>query len=221
MSAMHGTGAACRTGAASRMAVARRGWAVGVLGLALAPLLAGCGIRTTSVPVDAGPAPSRVSCAQPAAPATPLPDAVTRKVYLVCSGQIAPVRRPVRVADVGGGRGGRERLARQLIALLQASPRAAESTAGFYTAVPVTLEVLAPLPGDPADALRLSEAAEDLPSFVLGQVVCTLAADSALAPGGSVVLGGPDAGDELRRYSCTPELRTSADAAVSAGEPVP
>jgi hypothetical protein len=210
------------TSAAYRVIVARSCRAVGALGLglALAPLVAGCGIRTTSVPVDAGPAPSRVTCAQPAAPPTPLPDAVTRKVYLVCSGQIAPVQRAVRVADPAGGRGARETLARELIALLQASPRAAESAAGFYSAVPVGLEVVAPLRGDPADTLRLSQAADDLPSFVLGQVVCTLAADAALAPGGSVVLGGPDSGDELRRYSCTPDLRTSADAANSAGVPV-
>lgn len=188
--------------------------------LALAPLLTGCGIRTTSVPVDAGPAPSRVTCAQPSAPATPVPDTVTRAVYLVCSGQIAPVQRPVRLPDVVRGRDSRTVLARELLGLLQASPRAAESAAGFDSGVPLTLELLAPLPGDPADALRLSQALGDLPSFALGQIVCTLAADATLAPGHTVVLGGPDSGDELRRYSCTPDLRTSGEPADTAGVPV-
>jgi hypothetical protein len=141
-------------------------------------------------------------------------------VYLVCSGQIAPVRRTVRLVDVTGVPDGRQVLARELVSLLQGSTRGTESAAGFYTAVPVTLEVVAPLPGDPAGTLRLNQALDELPSFALGQIVCTFTADSALAPVHSVVLGGPDGGDELRRYTCTPDLRTSADAANSAGTPV-
>jgi hypothetical protein len=51
------------TGATRR----RRAPLLALLGVVL---LAGCGIRTTSVPVDAGPAPSRVSCAVPDEEAT-------------------------------------------------------------------------------------------------------------------------------------------------------
>ncbi|MEU8541880.1 hypothetical protein AB0C52_18150 [Streptomyces sp. NPDC048717] len=45
-----------------RRRTGRRGAASGLIALAAATLLAGCGIRTTSIPVDAGAAPSRVPC---------------------------------------------------------------------------------------------------------------------------------------------------------------
>lgn len=202
------------------MSGARRVLAAGALGAALAPLLAGCGIRTTSVPVDAGPAPSRVTCARPSAPPTPAPDGATRQVYLVCSDQIAPVQRVVQLPDKPAAGSVRAALARELIGLLQANPRTAESVAGYYTAVPGTLGLIAPRPGDPAQALRLNEDVDELPSFALGQIVCTLAADDVLSPGHSVVLGGPGSRDALRRYTCTPDLRSRADAADDAGVPV-
>jgi hypothetical protein len=44
---------------------------VTLLGLALAAVLSGCGIRSTSVPVDAGAAPSRISCTVPSPPRSP------------------------------------------------------------------------------------------------------------------------------------------------------
>jgi hypothetical protein len=188
--------------------------------LALAPLLAGCGIRTTSVPVDAGPAPSRVSCAGPNAPATPEPDTVVRQVYLVCSMQIAPVEREVRAREGKNVRLSHTALAQDLIEQLQISPRQAEASAGFSTAVPGTLAVSAPHGGDRRDAIRLSLELDELPSFALAQIVCTLTADAAVAPDHSVVLGGPAGGDELRRYTCTSDLRTHPEAADTAGIPV-
>lgn len=194
--------------------------ALGLLLPVLALAVAGCGIRSTSVPVDAGPAPSRVTCAQPSAPATLAPGAVDRTLYLVCSGQIAPVRRAVQPAPTDG-RTDRTALAQLLVAQLQLSPRAAERTVGFDTAVPDALRVVKAHPGDPAGTLRLSQAPDELPSYALGQIVCTLAAYPSVARDHAVVLGGPDRTDELRRYACTSDLRTSAYAADNAGIPVP
>lgn len=194
--------------------------AAAVLGaavVAVAPLLAGCGIRSTTVPVDAGPAPSRVSCAAPKVPATPEPDAVVRRVYLVCSMQIAPVGRYVPVRD---GRIDRVTQVRELISQLQISPRPDETKAGFSTAVPGTLEVTVPIKGDPKDALRLNMPLDELPSFALAQLVCTLTADSLIAPTAKVTLGGPPPDAKLRSYSCTSDLRTRPGAADTAGTPV-
>ena len=109
------------TGPAGRWAHPRGQWAarrspaaaLAAVGVALAALLAGCGIRTTTVPVDAGPAPSRVACAAPKAPAAPAADVVVRKVFLVCNTQVTPVNRSVEVRDrrvalISGGGSGHE-----------------------------------------------------------------------------------------------------------------
>jgi hypothetical protein len=203
--------------------VGGRTYTVALLVLAAA-LLGGCGIRTTSVPVDAGPAPSRVSCAAPKAPATPSANTVLRQVYLVCSMQIAPVEREVTLRD---GRSTPYSVAQELITQLQISPRAEETKAGFSTAVPgnrLFLQFLQPPAVDPVspaakDALRLSEPLDELPSFALAQIVCTLTGNALVAPHHSVVLGGPGQ-DPLRRFTCTSDLRTRPDAADSAGTPV-
>ncbi|WNI17416.1 hypothetical protein [Actinacidiphila sp. ITFR-21] len=188
-------------------------------------LLGGCGIRSTTVPVDAGPAPSRVSCSAPKAPATPLPGTAVREVYLVCINQIAQVLRDV---PVRAGRATAYAVAQELITQLQMSPQTQEARAGFSTAVPGNNLYLEPATADGArggaaataqDALRLSLPVDELPSFALAQIVCTLTADPVVAPGRSVVLGGPDH-DQLRRYTCTSDLRTRPDAADTAGTPV-
>lgn len=185
--------------------------------VAMAPLLAGCGIRTTSVPVDAGPAPSRVSCEAPKAPVAAEPDAVVRPVYLVCSMQIAAVRRSVPVRD---GKMDWDAQVRELVEQLQMSPRAGESKAGFSTAVPGALWIIGPVKGDPKDALRLNQSPDELPSFALAQLVCTLTANPLIAPDREVVLGGPPPDAKLRSYACTPDLRTDPEAADTAGTPV-
>lgn len=212
-----GTSGASGTSRASR---ARRAAVVVGAAAVLAPLLAGCGIRTTSVPVDAGPAPSRVSCAPPPAPPTTDPDEVNRQVYLVCSMQVAPVTRSVPYQDVGTARSGPASQAAELIRQLQRSPRGPEAQAGFSTAVPSALEVMPPRPGDPKTALRLNQELDDLPSFALAQIVCTLTSDPVVAPGGSVLLGGYAVGDQVHGFTCTPDLRTRPDAGEDAGTPV-
>jgi hypothetical protein len=182
--------------------------------LAVLPLIGGCGIRTTTVPVDAGPAPSRVSCAVPRGSSAPEPDAVMRQVYLVCSMQTAPVKRSVAVRQ---GQIDRISQVRELVAQLQRSPLAGETQAGFSTAVPGNLEVLGPFRGDPKEALRLSQPVDEMPSFALAQIVCTLAGDATVSSDHSVVLGGDSPQSTLRRYTCTPDLRTRPDAADTAG----
>lgn len=212
--------------------------------LVLAALVAGCGIRSTTVPVDAGPAPSRVSCAVPdgaaptarpqaaSGPATTEParspaprsapapggtavldstappgsDAVLRTVYLVCHDQIAAVKRSVPVRSGTSA----------LLAELQRNPLPAETKAGFYTAVPGALTLARPLRSDPPGSVRLSRPLDELPSFALAQIVCTLTDPDETATGHTLLLGGPTAASPVRAYTCTSDLRTRADAADTA-----
>lgn len=180
---------------------------------AAASLLTGCGIRGTTVPVDAGPAPSRVSCEAPTAGAAARAETVRRQVFLVCSMQVAPVDRYVPVRE--GWIDWHEQVV-ELFSQLQISPRAAETRAGFSTAIPGSLYVLPVDRHDPGRVVRISQAPTELPSFALAELVCTLAADHQISPEGQIVLGGP-APAPLRTYTCTSDLRTDPDAADSAG----
>jgi hypothetical protein len=198
----------------------RRAGAVagGAVLLAALGLAAGCGIRTTTVPVDAGAAPSRVSCQVPKAENSPgITDAAVEQIYLVCGGQTTPVPRTVQIRPQATGR---VEQVRELVAQLQRSVTGPEAQAGFTTTVPGTLEVRGPWPGDPSDALRLSGAVEDLPSFALAQIVCTVAQSPLASTGHSVVLGGTTRGSKVRSYTCTQDLRTLPQAADSAGTEV-
>lgn len=160
--------------------------------LTVTALATGCGIRATSVPVDAGAAPSKVGCALPEAHSSPDRSARTEvvRVYLVCRSRVAPVEREVRMP---GGRSSSERLpvARKLVEDLKRSPDSAEDTAGFETAVPQELTVSGGTDGDTDEALRLSVPPGELPPFALAQLVCTLADTAAADANHGVVLGGP------------------------------
>ncbi|MFD5345762.1 hypothetical protein ACFWJY_18870, partial [Streptomyces anulatus] len=96
--------------------------------LAAAALASGCGIRTTSVPVDAGAAPSRVPCRLSSSDvATRSPDSVGVTVYLVCTSQLVTVDRPV-AADATGS--DPLVVARALLKEVQQAPPANERRAG-------------------------------------------------------------------------------------------
>ncbi|MEV0374652.1 hypothetical protein AB0I10_33530 [Streptomyces sp. NPDC050636] len=191
---------------------------------ALALAAAGCGIRGTSVPVDAGGAPSRVSCKVPAGDAAPTaPDRVRVTVYLVCSSTLAQVERTVSPPK-GVPAAARLKAARTLLTELQKQPSPTEDEAGFSSAVPEDLTVEGPRKGDPADALRLSIRPDDLPSFALAQLVCSYGADPALgrtplngaAGPPSAVLGGP--GDDVpQHYDCSADVLANPDIAQNAG----
>ncbi|MGP3985450.1 hypothetical protein [Streptomyces sp. 3N207] len=181
----------------------------------------GCGIRATSVPVDAGGAPSRVGCVLPNDRQNPDGGAGTSvvRVYLVCGSRVSPVEREVRMP---GGRSSAERLpvARKLLDELKQEPRAVEDSAGFETAVPRELTISKGTDGDPDEALRLSEPLDELPPYALAQIVCTYADTSAADAEGGVVLGGPgDSGSTAspRRYECGSALRTHPRSAETAG----
>ncbi|MEU7317835.1 hypothetical protein, partial [Streptomyces sp. NPDC007083] len=204
---------------------------------------AGCGIRATSVPVDAGAAPSRVGCVLPDDRKSPEGGggASVVRVYLVCGARVSPVERKVRMPD---GRSSARRLpvARELLDELRQRPEPGEDTAGFETAVPRRLTVSGGTDGDPDGALRLSEPLEELPPYALAQIVCTYADTSAADAEGGVILGGPagdrSTGDDavseaegaegadgearspLRRYECGTALRTHPRSAESAGTQV-
>ncbi|MFI7101261.1 hypothetical protein ACIBK8_18030 [Streptomyces sp. NPDC050161] len=184
---------------------------VAVLAGALVLTLAGCGIRGTSVPVDAGGAPARSSCKAADGGKTPdRPDEEQATVYLVCSSALIPVQRTVaRTADSPSG-AERLRAARYLIGALQQPPTPAEEEAGFSTAVPDDLKVDGPRADDPDDTLRLSSSPEDLPSFALAQLACTYGTAPALGRTHAAVLGGPDDATP-RRYPCSTEVRTHPD----------
>ena len=105
-----------------------------LLALLGAVLLAGCGIRTTSVPVDVGlvPAsPARCRTRRRLLRRRPLPRPRGRPPGCTwCSAQVAGANRPVRTA-------GLDQLGTAVLLLreLQRRPRGDESSAGFTTAV--------------------------------------------------------------------------------------
>jgi len=189
-------------------------------GLAALPLLlAGCGIQPTSVPVDAGAAPSRVACVLPDdGPTSAAPQHTVVRVYLVCGSRVSPVQRSVRLPE------GEAEVAAALLETLSAEPGAQARAAGFASQVPAELEVGPGTPADPPGTLRLSVAPSGLPPFALAQIVCTLAETEVAAPQeGSVILAGPADSplpEPPRRIACTGELRNHPDAADTAGTPV-
>jgi hypothetical protein len=157
-------------------------------------LAAGCGIRTTSVPVDAGAAPSRVPCSMSAEDvSTEALKGIPVQIYLVCASQLVTVDRAVQVHDA---KSDRVRVAQALLGELQREPADDERQAGFSTTVPTTLRISEARRGDPAAALRLSEQPDDLPSQALAQ----------LATDGTVLLGGPG-NYAPRGYLCTSETK--------------
>lgn len=169
-----------------------------------AVLAAGCGIRSTTVPVDAGAAPSQVPCSMSAENVTTQAlKGIPVQIYLVCSSQLVTVDRTVR-ADGNGS--DRVPVAQALLDELRRKPPAAERQAGYSTAVPKNLRVAAARPGDRQGTLRLSEQPEDLRSEALAQIVCTYAESKTLAPQGTVVLGGPG-NYAPRGYLCTSEMK--------------
>jgi hypothetical protein len=177
----------------------------------LGAAVTGCGIRGTSVPVDAGAAPSRASCEVSGGRGAEAgsANAVPVEVHLVCSSQLVPVERTVRMPE---DRFSTDRLglARALLEELQERPSVPEEDAGFATEVPDDLEVSGPREGDPEEALRLGRMPDDLPPYALAQLVCTYAETPVAAKDRSVVLGGPS-DDTPKRYPCTETLRTRPD----------
>jgi hypothetical protein len=181
-----------------------------------ATALAGCGIRATNVPVDAGPAPDRVSCTAPRTPppsgSADLGDKVYSDLYLLCGQRVSPVRRAVP-----GPLTGHLATARALLAELKRKPDAAEENSGFATEVPGDITADGPAGGDPPETLRLGQDPRELPSYVLAQLVCTFAGTAAGGQDLTVVLGGPPAGGPARRYRCDETLRSAPDAGATAG----
>ncbi|WP_442817848.1 GerMN domain-containing protein [Streptomyces sp. NBC_01591] len=193
---------------AYRSAVALAGVVAGAL------LAAGCGIRSTSVPVDAGAAPSQVPCTMSAENVTTQAlKGIPVQIYLVCSAQLVTVDRTVQVDENASDR---VRVAQALLDELRQKPPAEERQAGYSTTVPQNLRVDAARPGDRAGTLRLSEQPEDLRSEALAQIVCTYAESDTLAPEDTVVLGGP--GDYAPRgYLCTSEMKARPKAVPTLG----
>ncbi|MFJ6695891.1 hypothetical protein ACIQM4_07435 [Streptomyces sp. NPDC091272] len=189
----------------------RRG--AGLVGAALAVVAAtaGCGIRTTQVPVDAGAAPSRVSCDAPAKSAGDRSQAgSTVRVYLVCGAGLVSVPRAVAVPEETMA-ADRMRAAQALLDELQREPSDEEERAGFSTDVRGSLTVSGPRAGDPPGTLRLSRPPADLPTHALAQIVCTYSGSAADDGVGSVELGGPSE-DPPGRYRCTAALKARPEA---------
>ncbi|WP_242644808.1 hypothetical protein [Streptomyces laculatispora] len=189
--------------------------AAAVAGAALCAILAaGCGIRTTSVPVDAGPAPSRVPCEMPAQDATAQPrQSISAEIYLICNSQLVTVDRTVQVQEA---KSDRITVAAALLAELSKEPPGPERQAGFSTDVPESLRVSGPRAGDPKGALRLSEQPEDLTAEALAQIVCTYTGSEPLVQDGTVMLGGPGK-YAPRGYLCTAETKASPKAVPTLG----
>lgn len=185
-------------------------------------VLSGCGIRATTVPVDVGPAPSRVSCKTPAGTAagTGGVQGIRATVELVCGAQLVGVQRVVPVPEKKPARDPAVLVTEALLEVLQEEPSAEEREAGFTSEVPAGLTASAPRPGDPAGTVRLSRKPEDLPPVALSQLVCTLAESDAVSAGpGPVVLGGPDA-DPPRAWACTDAVRSRPETVPTLGDVV-
>ncbi|MEV2244911.1 hypothetical protein [Streptomyces sp. NPDC049970] len=189
-----------------RKGVRRRAAAALATAWTCAALASGCGIRSTSVPVDAGAAPSRMPCRTAAAEATtPPPGGVSMRIYLVCASQLATVE---RTAEFDESRSDRLLIAQALLNQLEREPSADERRAGFSSDVPLGLRASDAREGDPKRTLRLSEQPEDLPAEALAQVVCSFAESEGIgSAGGSVLLGGPG-NYAPRGYLCTSETKT-------------
>ncbi|WP_330173946.1 hypothetical protein OG875_10410 [Streptomyces sp. NBC_01498] len=179
--------------------------------LALAGTAGGCGIRTTAVPVNAGPAPSRVPCEVAGGNLTTQggPGLAVR-VYLVCGSKLVPVERAASL-PTEKATGERVRMAQALVNELRERTSATEQEAGFTTYVRGPLHVSEARDGDPAGTLRLSRQPEDLQTAALAQIVCTLT--EAAWTDGSVVLGGPGAYG-ARGYRCDDDTKRHPDAPV-------
>ncbi|WP_448332796.1 hypothetical protein [Streptomyces sp. DSM 41534] len=185
---------------------------------AVALLAAGCGIRGTSVPVDAGAAPSRASCRAPASEQTA--EGIGRtsvRIYLLCSSRILSVSRAARLGDEKTAPEP-VRVAQALLEQLRLPPTAAEAAAGFSTAVEDWVEITGPAKDDPDNALRLNRPPEEIQSLALAQIICTFADTAVAGDDGKVVLGGPDSQrDPLKAYQCTEEMRRNPVIAVNSG----
>jgi hypothetical protein len=181
-------------------------------------LAAGCGIRGTSVPVDAGAAPSRASCRAPeTGRAADTAGRVSVRVYLLCTSRVLSVSRSARLSDQKAPPEPVQ-VARALLDQLEQPPTAEEEAAGFSTAVEDWVSVSGPAKDDPDRALRLNRPPEELQSFALAQIVCTLADTLAADADHKVLLGGPDSDrDPLKRYACTEEMRHRPETAVDSG----
>ncbi|MEV7522992.1 hypothetical protein [Streptomyces sp. NPDC091371] len=184
--------------------------------------LSGCGIRATTVPVDVGAAPSRVSCDTPTQPSATQggTQGFRATVQLVCGSQLVGVERVVPVPEKRGALKDPVALVAQaLLEALEKKPSEQERDAGFTTGVPAELTVTQPRPGDPAGTVRLSRKPEDLPPVALSQLVCTLAGNEAISPGPGrpVTLGGPDA-DPPRTWECTDTVRSRPESVPTLGE---
>ncbi|MFF3453146.1 hypothetical protein ACFYXH_02230 [Streptomyces sp. NPDC002730] len=177
-------------------------------------VLGGCGIRTTQVPVDAGPAPSRVPCEVSGENITPQAQqqGIPVRVYLVCASQLESVDRTAQVPEKKAV-DSRVQVAQALLDELEKEPSSPEHEAGFATYVRGPLALTGAREGDPEGTLRLSRQPEDLPMPALAQIVCTFAESRAAATGGSVLLGGP--GEYApRAYQCSAGIKERPDEAV-------
>lgn len=186
--------------------------------LALAGLAAGCGIRTTTVPVNAGDAPSRVPCeVSEGNLTTQAQPGVAVRVYLVCASELAPVERAASI-PAEKALGDRVQVAQALVDELAEDPSSTEREAGFESFVRGSLRVSEARSGDPLGTLRLNRQPEDLPTAALAQIVCTLTEGAAMD--GSVVLGGPGAYGP-RGYRCDDKTKRSPESAVPTTAPPP
>ncbi|MFB7466835.1 hypothetical protein ACFCZ1_25620 [Streptomyces sp. NPDC056224] len=183
--------------------------------------VSGCGIRATTVPVDVGPAPSRVSCETPAQPGGQSGvQGFRATVELVCGSQLVGVERVVPIPEKRVLKDPVALVAQALLEALERTPSGEERDAGFTSGVPSGLTAVAPRTGDPAGTVRLSRKPEDLPPVALSQIVCTLAGSEAVSAGpGPVVLGGPDA-DPPRKWECTDAVRSRPESIPTLGDVV-
>ncbi|MFD8593247.1 hypothetical protein ACFV1B_27475 [Streptomyces sp. NPDC059637] len=242
---------AARTHAARTPAIRRPATRRPVAALLVAAALAtasGCGIRATSVPVDAGAAPSRVSCTTPsedpgpgAPPASP---SGTAQSSPSGSSSADASASPGAGAEASGKPAGQRAVEVYLVCRSEVVPRArtaafrdddpeaaARRLVGLLRAGPTREESGAGFTTDVPPDLQVrgprSGDPEDAwrlsrePDELPSFALAQLVCtfSASLADGGPVLLGGPD-DDRVLSYPCTQELRTRPEAGLTAGASV-
>jgi hypothetical protein len=186
--------------------------------LLLVVLATGCGIRATSVPTDFGPAPSRASCSVPRAGVEARSGKrVPVQIFLVCASQLVAVDRSVRVPT--NSLDDRVTIAQALLDQLQLRPPTPERQAGYTSDVRGGTTVRGSGPTDRPVRLRLGTPVQELTSFALAQIVCTLANSAAAGEDGGVILAGPEP-EPLRRYTCPQEVISRPSTTAPPSQPV-
>ncbi|WP_433534019.1 hypothetical protein ACQPZK_17675 [Micromonospora sp. CA-249363] len=154
----------------ARRTVSRRRGAVLAVGLLVALLTAGCGVRPTDVITG------RSAVSGPSA---------GEGLYLIADGELALVVRPAKNAPASP---------LETLVLLATGPTEAERSAGFTSEVPADIAPVSMTPSadEPGITVRMKGAVLPLSTLAANQIICTVALSSQQISYAPVTLAGSD-----------------------------